>query len=136
MSSRPCWNCWRIRAPGGAGSGTNVLRGAWRDYLTLETAASRISIYEAQRVPGLVQTPAYARALAGADPALTDDAARDSAVEAVLARQWAILEQGQAEVHLIIGQAALEQQVGKRSGDGRAAARSGVARPPAQVHRR
>jgi transcriptional regulator with XRE-family HTH domain len=48
----------------------NVLRGAWRDYLTLETAASWISIYEAQRAPGLLQTPAYARALAEADPAL------------------------------------------------------------------
>jgi transcriptional regulator with XRE-family HTH domain len=54
----------------------SVLRGAWRDYLALETAASRILVYEAQRVPGLLQTPAYARALAGADPLLADDAAR------------------------------------------------------------
>ena len=61
----------------------DVLRGAWRDYLTLETAASKISAYEAQRVPGLLQTPAYARALAEADPSLADDAARDSAAEAV-----------------------------------------------------
>jgi len=90
----------------------SVLRGSWRDYLTLETAASRISVYEAQRVPGLLQTPAYARELAEADPLLADDAARDSATEAVLARQRAILEEGRAEVHLIIGQAALEQRVG------------------------
>ena len=89
-----------------------VLRGAWLDYLTLETAASRISVYEAQRIPGLLQTPAYARALAEADPALKDDDARDTAVDAVLARQWAILEPAQADVHLIIGQAALEQEVG------------------------
>jgi transcriptional regulator with XRE-family HTH domain len=89
-----------------------VLRGAWRDYLTLETAASRISVYEAQQVPGLLQTPAYARALAEADPLLGSDAARDSATEAVLARQRAILEEGLAEVHVIIGQAALEQRVG------------------------
>ena len=89
-----------------------VLRGAWRDYLTLETAASKIMAYEAQRVPGLLQTPAYARALAEIDPALTDDAARASAVEAVVARQRAILEESGPEVHLIIGQAALHQQVG------------------------
>src|ERR1700722_10106239 len=57
----------------------SVLRGAWRDYLTLETAASRISVYEAQRVPGLLQTPAYARALAEAELSLTDDAVRDIA---------------------------------------------------------
>jgi transcriptional regulator with XRE-family HTH domain len=89
-----------------------VLPGALRDYLTLETAASRISVYEAQRVPGLLQTPAYARALAERDPALKDDAARDRAVEAVAARQRAILDEGGPEVHLIIGQAALHQQFG------------------------
>jgi transcriptional regulator with XRE-family HTH domain len=90
----------------------NVLRGAWREYLTLEKAASKISAYEAQRVPGLLQTPAYARALAEADPSLKDSAARDSAAEAALARQRAILREGGPEVHLIIGQAALHQQVG------------------------
>jgi hypothetical protein len=89
-----------------------VLRGAWRDYLTLETAASKISAYEAQRIPGLLQTPAYARALADADPALKDDAARRSAAEAVAARQRAVLGEGGPEVHLIIGQAALYQRVG------------------------
>jgi transcriptional regulator with XRE-family HTH domain len=89
-----------------------VLRGAWRDYLTLETAASRISAYEAQRIPGLLQTPAYARALAEADPALKDDAARRSAVEAVAARQRAVLREGGPEVRLIVGQAALHQRVG------------------------
>lgn len=39
-----------------------MLPGAWRDYLALETAASEIEAYEAQRVPGLLQTAAYARA--------------------------------------------------------------------------
>jgi transcriptional regulator with XRE-family HTH domain len=89
----------------------DVLRGAWRDYLTLEKAASKISAYEAQRVPGLLQTQAYARALAEADPSLKDSAARDSAAEATLARQRAILSADRPEVHLIIGQAALHQQV-------------------------
>jgi len=89
-----------------------VLPGAWGDYLTLETAASTIWAYDAQRVPGLLQTPAYARALAERDPALKDAAARDRAVGAVAARQSAILEEGGAEVRLIIGQAALHQQVG------------------------
>ena len=90
----------------------DVLRGAWRDYLTLEKAASKISGYEAQRVPGLLQTPAYARALAEADPSLKDGVAQHSAAEATLARQRAILRDGGPEVHLIIGQAALRQQVG------------------------
>lgn len=37
-----------------------VLRGTRRDYLTVETAASKISAYEAQRIPGLLQAFAYA----------------------------------------------------------------------------
>jgi transcriptional regulator with XRE-family HTH domain len=90
----------------------NVLPGAWKDYLILETAASRIWAYEAQRIPGLLQTPAYARALAETDLALDDDAARDRAAEAVMARQQAILKEHKPEVRLVIGQAALHQQVG------------------------
>jgi len=89
-----------------------VLPGAQRDYVILEAAASRITAYEAQRVPGLLQTPAYARALAGADPLLPDEAARGRAVEAVLARQRAVLAERRPQVHLVIGQAALHQQVG------------------------
>jgi transcriptional regulator with XRE-family HTH domain len=100
---------------------TDILPGAVMDYLILETAASRIAGYEAQRVPVLLQTPAYARALAQGIPGLADEAAWDRAAEAVLARQDAILGQrrpGQypdavpAQVHLVIGQAALSQRVG------------------------
>ena len=94
----------------------DVLPGAVMDYLILETAASRIAGYEAQRVPVLLQTPAYARALAQGVPGLADEAAWDRAAEAVLARQGAILGERRpgvypdarpAQVHLIIGQAAL-----------------------------
>ena len=90
----------------------DVLHGAWKDYLLLETAATRVWAYEAQRVPALLQTPAYARALADADPGLKDEAARDRAVDAVLARQHAILSEHRLDVHLVIGQAALHQQAG------------------------
>jgi transcriptional regulator with XRE-family HTH domain len=90
----------------------DVLPGAWKDYLILETAATRIWAYEAQRIPGLLQTPAYARALAATDPALQDEAARDRAVEAVMARQRVIFKEHRPEVRLVIGQAALHQQVG------------------------
>jgi len=99
----------------------DVLPGAAMDYLVLETAASRIAGYEAQRVPALLQTPTYARALAQGVPGLADEAAWERAAEAVLARQDAVLGQRRpgvypdaapATVHLIIGQAALSQQVG------------------------
>jgi transcriptional regulator with XRE-family HTH domain len=90
----------------------DVLPGAWQDYLALEDVASRVMAYEAQRVPALLQTPAYARTLAEADPGLADNAARKRAVEAVLARQKAILGERKPDIHVIIGEAALHQRVG------------------------
>jgi len=99
----------------------HILPGAAMDYLILETAASRIRGYEAQRVPVLLQTPAYARALAQGTAGLADEAAWDRAAEAVMARQDAILGERKpgvypdappARVDLIIGQAGLHQQVG------------------------
>ncbi len=92
----------------------DVLAGSWRDYLIVETAAAKITGYEAQRVPALLQTYPYARALAETDPALDDDA-RDRAAEAVLARQHAILGERRPEVRLFIGEAALHQQVGTKA---------------------
>lgn len=99
-------------APGWHREYADVLPGALNDYLTLETAAAKIAAYEAQRVPALLQTFAYARALAAADRTMDGDAARDRAAEAVLARQQAVLSECRPDVHLVIGQAALHQQVG------------------------
>lgn len=90
----------------------DVLPGAWQDYLILETFATRISAYEPQRIPALLQTPAYARELADADPALADRDARERAVTAVLARQKTILGERKPDIKLIIGEAALRQEVG------------------------
>src|SRR5215470_245919 len=44
----------------------DVLPDGFQDYLALEEGASKVMAYEAQRVPALLQTPAYARALARA----------------------------------------------------------------------
>lgn len=99
----------------------DVLPDAIRDYAILEVAASKIAGYEAQRVPVLLQTPRYARALAQAGSPVAGEMAWDRATAAVLARQRAILGarqpgvypgERQPTVHLVIGQAALHQQVG------------------------
>jgi transcriptional regulator with XRE-family HTH domain len=90
----------------------DVLPDAGQDYLLLEAGASRISVYEAQRIPPLLQTPEYARALAEAERGLADGNALDKVVEATLARQKAILGGRRPEVHAIIGEAALCQEVG------------------------
>lgn len=90
----------------------DVLPGACQDYLLLEAAASRILVYEAQRIPALLQTPAYALALAETDPGLADDDARARAVQATLTRQKAILGERKPDIHVVIGEAALRQEVG------------------------
>jgi len=94
------------------GTYADVLPSVLQDYLLLEVAASRILAYEAQRIPALLQTPAYALALAEADPGSADDEARAMAVEATLARQKAILGERKPEIHVVIGEAALHQEVG------------------------
>jgi transcriptional regulator with XRE-family HTH domain len=51
-----------------------VLPGWFEFYMGLEAAASRIRIYEMQFVPGLLQTPEYARAvIRGGHPAAPED---------------------------------------------------------------
>jgi transcriptional regulator with XRE-family HTH domain len=100
------------RGQGWYGTHADVLPGACQDYLLLEAWAARISAYEAQRIPVLLQTPAYARALAQADPSLADDHVHDKAAEAALARQEAVLGEPEPGIHVIIGEAALRQEVG------------------------
>jgi transcriptional regulator with XRE-family HTH domain len=97
------------------GTYADAVPGAWQDYLLLETAASQVLVYEAQRIPALLQTPEYARALAAADPGLADEESLDKAVEATLARERAILGERRPDIHLIVGEAALRQQVGGKA---------------------
>jgi transcriptional regulator with XRE-family HTH domain len=89
----------------------DVLPADMRDYLALEAAASRLLVYEPQRIPALLQTQTYALDLASADPGLTD-ASRLRAAEVVLIRQQAVLDQGRLEITAVLGEAALRQQVG------------------------
>lgn len=62
----------------------------------------------------MLQSVDYARALAEADPVLMDDDARDRdrVIEATLARQKAILGERKPDIRVVIGEAALHQQVG------------------------
>ena len=101
----------------------DVLPGAALDCAVLEAAATRIEVYEAQRVPALLQTRQYARVLASARAPLAGEAAWGREADAVTARQMAILGERRPgtypgerrpAVHLIIGQAALLQQVGSK----------------------
>jgi hypothetical protein len=67
----------------------------------LEAAASRIRCFEPELVHGLVQTPEYARAVAGADPRLPPEVI-DQRVRFRMERQHT-----EADVILIMGEGAL-----------------------------
>jgi transcriptional regulator with XRE-family HTH domain len=89
----------------------NVLPEAFADYLAMESTAAEIMTYEAQLVPDLLQTAGYARAIAAATPGYDSDVQRDLAVAAKAARQEVILG-GETRLSIVIGEAALRQEVG------------------------
>lgn len=90
---------------------TGALPDAFVAFLALHSVASEVVVYEAQRVPEILQTPQYTRALADADPALLDDEAREASVRAT-ARLQQTLESG-ADIRVILGEAALHQKAGE-----------------------
>lgn len=97
-------NGWRRDFPG-------LMTSAQCEYLMLEAAATVISIYHAQQIPGLLQTADYARAVATADPGIPEEH-HDDAVTAVLRRQQTILDDPEHEVAIVISEGALAQEVG------------------------
>ena len=89
----------------------DVLPRAAREYLWLEAAASHVFVYEGQRVPALLRAESYARAIAEHDP-LVPAGAAGRVADALAARQGAVLGAEQPELVMVIGEAALRQQVG------------------------
>jgi transcriptional regulator with XRE-family HTH domain len=89
-----------------------VLSDAGQDYVIMEAAAEEILTYEAHQVPDLLQTREYARALADADPASTEEEQRAQAVEVKLIRQRVVLAERSPRLEFVIGEAALHQVVG------------------------
>jgi transcriptional regulator with XRE-family HTH domain len=89
----------------------DVLPRTAREYLWLEAAASQVLVYEGQRVPALLRAEGYARATAEHDPLVPAGTAVRVA-DALAARQRAVLGAEQPELVMVIGEAALRQQIG------------------------
>jgi transcriptional regulator with XRE-family HTH domain len=89
----------------------DVLTDAGQDYVIMEAAATEILGYQPHRVPALLQTADYARALADADPAFSDDAQREHAVEVTLIRQRIVGER-RPRLEAVVGEGALRQATG------------------------
>lgn len=90
----------------------DVLPTWFQSYVGLEAAASLIRTYEVQFVPGLLQTPAYARAviLLGHGAAATDEL--DRRVNLRMARQQLLSRSGAPRFWAVIDEAALRRPIG------------------------
>ncbi|MDT5037985.1 MAG: hypothetical protein QOE03_3170 [Micromonosporaceae bacterium] len=90
----------------------DILPSWFQSYLGLEAAASVIRTYEVQFVPGLLQTPDYARAviLLGHADASTDEI--DRRIELRGARQQVLNRPNAPQLWAVIDEAALRRPVG------------------------
>ncbi|MCZ4099282.1 helix-turn-helix domain-containing protein [Streptomyces sp. So13.3] len=90
----------------------DVLPPEYRDFISLETGAGRARTMENSVVPGLLQTPAYARALTRS--VLPQLGARevDALVEVRTARQAVLEQDSPLELHALLDEAVLRRNVG------------------------
>ena len=89
----------------------DVLPGADLDYIIMESASAEIMCYEAQVVPGLLQTDDYAQAIAAAEPGYATEQQLQDAVAAKALRRQAVLS-AERRLWVILGEGALRQAVG------------------------
>jgi transcriptional regulator with XRE-family HTH domain len=92
-----------------------ILPEAFLDYATMEATAAETMIYEAQRVPDLLQIADYTRAIAAAEPGGEFTPRRTEAMVAASACRQEVLLGGAGRLSVVIGEAALRQEVGGRA---------------------
>ncbi|MEU3983318.1 helix-turn-helix transcriptional regulator [Streptomyces sp. NPDC026672] len=88
-----------------------VLPPAYRDFISLESQASGMRTLETLVVPGLLQTPEYARAVTRAAVGEPDDRL-DTLVEVRLARQDVLRSDPPLELSAVLDEAVLRREVG------------------------
>lgn len=89
-----------------------VLPPAYRDFISLESQASAMRTLETSVVPGLLQTPEYARAVTRVAADGLDDEALDALVEVRLARQDVLRGDPPLELSAVLDEAVLRREVG------------------------
>jgi transcriptional regulator with XRE-family HTH domain len=89
---------------------------AYQDLLWLAAPGAALWVYEAQFIPGLLQTQDYARGIAAAALATAGDEAREQFVQSRLACQQVLIHGDEAAwFAAILSEAALRQVVGGRA---------------------
>lgn len=89
-----------------------VLPPTYRDFISLESQASGMRTLETSVVPGLLQTPEYARAVTRAAVGGLEDAKLDALVEVRLARQDVLRSNPPLELSAVLDEAVLRRDVG------------------------
>jgi transcriptional regulator with XRE-family HTH domain len=94
------------------------------EHIILESAASELMIYETQLVPDLLQTSAYAQAVAEHDPALHSDKERADAMHVLAGRQAGVID-GRHQLTVVDQRGRLASAGRRTSGDARPAGTAG-----------
>ncbi|MFF7331509.1 helix-turn-helix domain-containing protein [Streptomyces sp. NPDC090306] len=89
-----------------------VLPPTYRDFISLESQASGMRTLETLVVPGLLQTPEYARAVTRAAMEEADEAQLDTLVKVRLARQVVLSPDRPFELSAVLDEAVLRREVG------------------------
>ncbi|MFE6429728.1 MULTISPECIES: helix-turn-helix domain-containing protein [Streptomyces] len=89
-----------------------VLPPTYRDFISLESQASAMRTLETTVVPGLLQTPEYARAVTHAAVDGLSEERLDTLVEVRLARQDVLRAEPPLELSAVLDEAVLRREVG------------------------
>ncbi|MGX1129013.1 transcriptional regulator with XRE-family HTH domain [Streptomyces glaucescens] len=89
-----------------------VLPPTYRDFISLESQASAMRTLETSVVPGLLQTPEYARAVTRAAVEGIDEDGLDALVEVRLARQDVLRSHPPLRLCAVLDEAVLRREVG------------------------
>ena len=110
-----------------------LLPGAMVDHALFESIADDVMAWEPQALPAFLQTRSYAASVAAADPLLETDEQRRLAVLLAASRAAGVRDRQHAAFTVVIGEAALRQQVGGEAmlGQLRQLAGEGLAGPVA-----
>ena len=89
-----------------------ILPPTYRDFISLESQASAMRTLETSVVPGLLQTPEYARAVTRAAVDGLDDERLDALVEVRLARQDVLRSDPPLRLAAVLDEAVLHREIG------------------------
>lgn len=91
---------------------SSVLAETYKDYIEMESICESIRTFQAQLVPGLLQTPEYSRAVTVASRAWQSSEDIDQFVQVRLARQQRLTSETPLTFWAVLAEGVLHQQVG------------------------